>query len=206
MGGGKTENNPFYSGWGSHDMTYIDPYCNLIKQFIDKYDITKICDLGCGDFYVASQYINKSISYDGIDIVDEMIKHHNEKYGTDNVHFYCLDIVEDELPDAELCLIRQVLQHLSNDEVKRILDKTKKYKYVIITEHVVEKRYAKKWNADKKHGDHIRTLNRSGLYFDEEPFNLEIETLLDIPCNETKNFERIVSVLIKNDALFETPY
>lgn len=196
---GKKEGEQFYSGGGSHDIAYIQPYCNLIKHFIDEYDITTICDLGCGDFYVASQYINDSILYDGIDIVDKMIKHHNEKYGNNNIHFHCMDIVEDDLPDAEVCLIRQVLQHLSNEEIKRILDKTKKYKYVIITEHIVEKEHAKKFNIDKIHGNHTRVERQSGLYFDEEPFSLNIEILQSIPYGKKENFESLISVLIKNN-------
>lgn len=194
MSGGGT--GVLYSGGGSHIEAYVVPYCNLIKNFISEYNIAKICDLGCGDFNVASQYINDFVTYDGVDIVQNVVEHHNKNYATDKIHFYCLDIVEDELPDAELCLVRQVLQHLSNEEVKKVLNKIKKYKYVIITEDVFNKESAQELNADIVHGNLTRVVQKSGLYFDEAPFYLRIETLLEVPCNST---QKLVSVLIRNE-------
>lgn len=196
-GGGKKRNGKqFYSGPGSYNDAYVEPYCNLIRKFIVENNITKIVDLGCGDFHVASKFIDDSVSYVGIDIVQKMIDYHNKKYGKDNIHFHCMDIVEDNLPSAELCLVRQVLQHLSNEEVRQVLAKSKKYKYMIVTEHIVDKKCAKKINVDKVHGSHTRVERQSGLYLDEEPFGMKIETLLDIPYG--KKNERLVSILIRN--------
>ena len=194
---GRIDGVKYYSGSGSYKLNYVEPYCQLIKKFISEHNIVNVVDLGCGDFNVASSFISENISYEGIDIVQEMIEDHNKKYGSDNVHFQCLDIVEDSLPDGELCLIRQVLQHLSNDEVISILNKVTKYKYVIITEHITKKEYASKYNVDKSHGSYTRVYAQSGLYFDEHPFNLEIETLMKIPYYK-KNKEELISILIKN--------
>jgi len=35
-----------------------------------------------------------------------------------DAQFLCLDIISDELPDGDLCLLREVLQHLSNREMR----------------------------------------------------------------------------------------
>lgn len=188
----------FYSGPGSHDERYVNPYCELIKNFISEHNIMKVCDIGCGDFNVASKWINEYIQYEGVDIVQSLIDHHNKKYGNDHIHFQCLDIVDDELPDAQLCLVRQVLQHLSNEEISLFLKKINKYRYVIITESVTSKSYAKKYNTDKVHGSGIRVYNQSGLYFDEEPFNLKVKILLEIPCDGKRKNEVITTVLIEN--------
>ena len=193
--GGKAE---FYSGPGSHEDKYVEPYCKLISQFVSQHNITEVCDIGCGDFNVASKWLNDSVRYKGVDIVQKMIDHHNRKYANDHISFQCLDIVEDDLPDAQLCLVRQVLQHLNNDEVTKVLEKIKKYKYVIITESVTKKQYAKAYNSDKAHGSGIRVYNQSGLYFDEAPFNLKIQTLLEIPCDGERKHEALVSVLLQN--------
>lgn len=193
-GGGNTG---YYSGIGSHDERLVEPYCEMIKNFISQNNISTVVDIGCGDFNVASKWLNKSISYSGIDIVQEMIDHHNDKYSTDNIHFYCLDVVEADLPDAELCLIREVLQHLTNEEVGIILNKVKKYKYIIITEHVTKKEFASKYNIDQAHGNFLRLHYKSGLYFDEAPFNLKIMTLLEIPHISGKGV--LTSVLITSD-------
>ena len=193
FGGG---DQAYYSGEGSHKNEYVEPYSQMIQKFIEEKNISKIVDLGCGDYNVASHWISPKITYIGIDIVQEMVDHHNLKYGNDRISFQCLDIVEDELPDGELCLIRQVLQHMSNEEVAAVLKKVEKYKYVIITEHVIKKCLATKYNVNKAHGNQIRIRENSGLYFDEPPFDLQIETLLEIPYGR-KN-EILTSVLIRN--------
>lgn len=198
-GGTEKSENPYYSGEGSHKDEFIEPYCRMIREFIKKNNVSHVVDLGCGDFNVASRWINEEIVYEGIDIVREMIDHHNVQYGNDRVHFHCLDIVEDELPDGELCLIRQVLQHLSNEEVMAVLNKVRKYRFVIITEHVVSKPYAAKYNMNKSHGSGIRVREQSGLYFDEKPFNEKVETILEIPYG--KENQVLTSVLIRNESL-----
>jgi len=188
----------FYSGPGSHERRYVEPYCKLIRKFISENNITKVCDIGCGDFNVASKWADDSILYEGVDIVQELIEHHNRKYGSDKRHFYCLDIIEDDLPDAQLCLVKEVLQHLSNEEVLRFLDKAKKYKYVIITEHMTQKCFAKKYNIDIPHGNSTRASKKSGLYFDEKPFNLKTEKMLEIFDSGKRKDEAMVSVLVRN--------
>ena len=188
----------FYSGTGSYEDCYVAPYCELIHAFISEHNIHRIVDLGCGDFQVASQWITEHVQYEGIDVVPELINYNIKKYGKENIHFQCLDIVEDKLPDGELCLIRQVLQHLSNSEILQILNKVKKYKYVIVTEHIRQKEYAHKYNVDKGHGARIRTLRQSGVYLDEAPFNVKVEKLMTLPYGSKDERQELVSVLIKN--------
>lgn len=192
---------PFYSGPGSCVESYVASYCKLIQSFIAEHDIRQVVDLGCGDFKVASQWITEYIQYNGVDIVPELVNYNNEKYGKKNVSFSCLDIVTDDLPDGELCLIRQVLQHLSNSEILQILNKIKKYKYVIVTEHITAKEYAHKYNIDKEHGSCIRALKQSGVYLDEEPFNMKVEKLLEIPYSSQDEEQKIVSMLIKTSSV-----
>lgn len=120
--------------------------------------------------------------------------------GPGGVRFLCRDITRDPLPDAELCVIRQVLQHLSNREIEKILDQVRKYPYVLITEHVVRKRSAKQYNRDKVHGGQTRVVSGSGVYLDEAPFNLEIKTVLKIPYSGMgRKNEEMVTVLLKNE-------
>lgn len=188
----------FYSGEGSHTDSYIIPYCNLIREFISSHkDIKRVTDLGCGDFNVASKWITDDIYYTGVDIVPGLIAHNEKQYASEHVRFMCLDIVEDELPDGDLCLIRQVLQHLSNSDIAKVLAKLKKYKYIIITESVTPKEKATSFNADIQTGNHTRMIAYSGLYLDEPPFSLKTETLLRIPYITEENSE-LVSILLKN--------
>lgn len=187
-GGGKIENKKYYSGQGSHEEKYVQPYIMLIKEMIKDDEIKSILDLGCGDFNVGKAIMEDiaHVKYVGVDIVQGMIDELNKEQGSDNIEFTCLDIVDDDLPDADLCLIRQVLQHLDNGEIQRILSKLSKYKYVVITEHITEKTTAKTYNRDKVHGQHARIEYGSGVYLEETPFCLDVKTLLRVPYGDGK--------------------
>ena len=77
-----------------------------------------------------------SKEYFAVDIVPELIEHLKKQYLQKELSFFCLDIAKDELPKADCVIIRQVLQHLSNKEIKEIVPKLYDYKYVILTEHL----------------------------------------------------------------------
>jgi hypothetical protein len=175
--GGK--NGDFHSGLGS-DNESTNKYANAVNDFINKNSIASVFDMGCGDFKVGKQLTekNSSIKYIGADIVDDLIVNNNNKYGNDNISFVCINAIEDELPVADLCLIRQVLQHLNNEQILKILGKLDKYKYVIITEHLPVWAGAVP-NLDKENGPGIRLYKNSGVFLDKAPFNQQTETLLE---------------------------
>jgi hypothetical protein len=91
--------------------------------------------------------------------------------------------VSDELPEADLCLVRQVLQHLSNAEILHIVPKLSKYRYAIVTEHVYVGRGLRP-NVDKPHGPGTRIPRRSGVFLECPPFRSNTTTLLEIPIRK----------------------
>ena len=109
----------------------------------------------------------------------------------------CLDIVEDKLPEGDLCLIRQVLQHLSNDDILKVLGKLKQYKYALITEHVTVKDKAAVINADIHTGHRTRNALLSGVYLDEPPFSMNCEVILRTPYDADGKAE-LVTYLVKH--------
>jgi len=95
-----------------------------------------------------------------------------------------LDIVEDELPNGDVCFVRQVLQHLSNRQIIVVLPKLKKYKWVFITEHYQTDNNVIKPNIDKVHGRDVRVYDNSGVYLSKPPFELpaqELKEVLEVP-------------------------
>jgi hypothetical protein len=160
----------FYSGPGSHDPDIINDYIALLGKIIQLNNITSICDVGCGDFNIMKQVIDDRIRYTGIDVVEKLIEYNNRTYGKDNCLFKCLDaaIPDTILPDAELIVVRQVLQHLDNKSIATILEKCKKYKYALITESIYIN--ASEYNIDKPVGGGIRI--NSGIIPEMAPFNL----------------------------------
>ena len=191
----------YSSGSGSTDPS-VSVYAEAIKRFISTKQITKVVDLGCGDFKVGSQIHFPGTKYIGVDIVQELVDYNDELFGNDNISFFCMDIIRDNLPNAELCLIRQVLQHLSNQEISQILRNIIKYKYVIVTEHYPPSYLHIIPNKEKPHGLGIRIENDSAVYLDQLPFNVKIsEVLLDMEISEYTRYkgERLITFLIQHE-------
>lgn len=191
----------FFSGPGSVDPS-VPAYAEKIKKFIRGKRITTVVDLGCGDFRVGSQIQLPDVKYIGIDVVQPLIQYNQVKYGSDDISFRCLDIIKDELPDAELCLLRQVLQHLSNEEIIQVLQNVHKYEYLVVTEVQPKPSIRIVPNKTKPHDYSTRLSNGSGIYLDCLPFNVKIaEVLLDTELKdyECNRGERLVTFLIHNN-------
>lgn len=185
----------FYSGEGSHDPILVQPYIDCVSNFLQSFDepIT-VCDLGCGDFNIGKQLVPYSKSYVAVDIVPALIERNNKVFYHDNLSFYCLDISKDELPKGDCALVRQVLQHLANDEVSNILKKLIKFQYVIITEHLPAGDFIP--NKDKISGQGIRLKQNSGLDLLVAPFYWQVLSTKQLLSLELENRKgRIVTNL-----------
>lgn len=114
------------SGNGS-DLTETPIVRLQIPQLIKKYGIKTMLDAGCGEFFWQKELDFSGIeSYIGIDIVPEIIEHNQTKYPAARRSFMVLDMVEQDIPQVDLILCRDVLQHLSDDDVKQIIANMKK--------------------------------------------------------------------------------
>ena len=162
----------FCSGLGSRGPV-AQLYCASVAQFVQDHRIQSVVDLGCGDFTVGRQIVEASgdIRYTGIDVVPEMIEHHQKTNSDPRVSFRCADISRDPLPKADLCLIRQVLQHLSNEEIARVLANLGSFSKILISEEVPN--HPGPVNRDKPHGPDVRGYFGSGVYVEEPPFSMK---------------------------------
>lgn len=159
------------SGGGSHDSENVDPYVTAITEFVERLSgpITLV-DLGCGDLAVGRRLIPLVDHYVGCDVVPDLIVEHRRNYARPDASFECIDIVRDELPRGEVATIRQVFQHLSNEQIRAVLPKLNCYQHVIVTEHVPQGTFLP--NADKHMGPGTRLANASGVVLGIEPFEL----------------------------------
>ena len=173
----------FYSGIGSHYGEFTNIYIEKIKEFLLTFPSKpSVVDLGCGDFSIGSKVRKYCDNYIAVDIFDELINLNKKKYTDLQVDFKTLDITKDQLPTGDICFIRQVLQHLSNDLIKKFINLIAgKYKYLVITEHLPEENFFKP-NLDIKTGPYIRINQNSGVVLTEHPFNLKITNKKNI-CN-----------------------
>lgn len=184
-------NNEFYSGSGSHNPNIVKPYLEVIISFLNsfQYPIT-VLDLGCGDFNVARQLLTFSKKYIAVDIAENLVNFNKEKFKQDNLEFYCLDISKARLPNADVVILRQVLQHISNEEIQSVLNKLKEYKYVILTEHLPNQDFVP--NIDIISGQGIRIKKQSGLLITEEPFNFKYRKQLELQSTILDNNKGVI--------------
>jgi SAM-dependent methyltransferase len=194
------ERGRFHSGSGSSG-DHAKAYANVITTFIRNQNIRRVVDLGCGDFRIGAQLLDTGILYTGVDIVAELVQTNTEQYASERVRFECLNIIEDELPDGDLCLIRQVLQHLSNEQISRVLTRVEKYRYVIVTEHYPAPSALRHKNLDKPCGEDVRVYDGSAVFLDAPPFNRHLSgPLLDVDAvrHLVTAGERIRTYLLEN--------
>ena len=196
----KKQNDEFYSGPGSHFPEFVINYINEIEKFLLSLpEKPNVVDLGCGDFVIGSKIRKLCNNYIAVDIFDELISHNKKKYKNLNVDFRALDITADELPLGDICFVRMVLQHLSNESINNFVNLVKnKYKYIIITEHYPSpKNFIS--NIDKPTGPDIRLYDNSAVVLTLPPFNLKVIKDTDIcECysNSIEGFEGVIKTKI----------
>ena len=195
--GGSESDEGFYSGQGSHKPEIVEPYIKKVKEFImQNNDIKTAADLGCGDFNIGSKLFNLFELYYAIDVSPSIIKQNKTKYKNKKIKFLCSDITCENLPEADIVFIRQVLQHLSNDDIHWFLSNlNQKYKYLLVTETVYKTDNFIP-NKDINTGPSVRYQKKSGVDLTKQPFNLKVcseETL----CKVVVGTERIVSTLYR---------
>jgi len=172
-------NSEFYSGDGSHHPEIVNPYITAVTAFLISFESPLVvCDLGCGDFNIGQELVKHTEKYIAVDIVRDLIANNKEKFKADNLEFHCLDIATDVLPKADCVIVRQVLQHLSNAEIQRVVEKLSDFDYVILTEHIPNGEFTP--NKDIISGQGIRLKKQSGVNLIAPPFSLKVknETVL----------------------------
>ena len=105
-----------------------------------------------------------------------------------NIHFSHLNATDSDLPGADLLIIKDVLQHLPNKDIRKILAKTKTFRYVLITNDYTLN------NSDCAIGDY------RGLNLLVKPFVLDSEIVFTKKLNFDRGIVKEV-ILMKNEDL-----
>lgn len=180
---GKDFNGDPISGGGSHVDEIIKPYILEVSKFLLKIKPSKIVDLGCGDFNIGKNFVDKCEKYIACDVSSEILNRNKNKFTQlKNVDFNLLDLASDYLPKGDVCFVRAVLQHLSNSDIKNFVNKLnsqKHYKYLVLTEKLPNSNNFKA-NVDKKTGAHTRKSLNSGVVLHKEPFLLDAKKSFDL--------------------------
>lgn len=178
----------FYSGDGSHLKSITNNYIEKVSRIIEESVIRPIVvDIGCGDFNIGKNFVKLSEKYIACDVVLPVIEYNKKKFKAPNLIFLALDATRDEIPVGDILILRQVLQHLSNADILKVIENIKsKFKYLIFTDHQPS---GSDWkpNVDKLTGANTRIELASGLDLTLPPFNLQVEsiTLVDeVPVSD----------------------
>ena len=92
------------SGPGS-DMKNSHNIRIQLPNIISKYNIKKIIDVPCGDFYWMKTIINSmKVHYNGYDIVQDLIDKNKKLFTSENINFDKLDITKQHLPKSDLII------------------------------------------------------------------------------------------------------
>lgn len=122
------------SGPGS-DPENASMYLGILQRLLGEqtFRIRAVLDIGCGDWSLGMEICWDGIQYVGMDIVPELIDTLNAKYSSRNVKFLQGDLANDEIPPADLVIVKDVLQHLSNRSVQTFLRKLPRFRFALIT-------------------------------------------------------------------------
>ena len=115
-----------------------------LNPLLEKYEIRKILDLGCGDLFWASQleFDGEYVGYDEVIRESAKARAEERKWGIRED-----DIFSCELDFSDLVIIKDVLIHYGSDECLRLLAKAKRSgKYLCAESH-----YMHDWPRDTKH-------------------------------------------------------
>jgi len=120
------------SGTGSIPV-FNKPFIQFVNKFlVDHPEIKTVVDIGCGNCQIGRLLELRDRKYIGCDVSEFILKKTRKKFSSTNKKFIRLDAVTDELPLGGLVILKDVLQHLCNRDILRILSKLTAYRFVII--------------------------------------------------------------------------
>ena len=122
--------------------------------------------------------LSPELSYVGCDIVPGLTARNSAQYANERIEFRFLDIVTDPLPEGDLCIIRQVFQHLSNGDIATVLRKARQYSLLVVTDELVVGDHSD-GNIDIVPYHGTRRLFGRGLKLEAAPFFERVEILLE---------------------------
>ena len=162
------------SGVGSEGLL-AERYVAFVRGYLGEHRIETIVDAGCGDFNVGSRLCDGVSRCIALDASSYIIDANQKRYGDiSNVSFHVADLVVTAFPSADLVLVRQVLQHLTNDQIECVLTNLDhgEWDRVLIAEAVADPSNDANANLDlPSHSVRTRVNFGSGVFIDRPPFN-----------------------------------
>lgn len=151
------------SGPGS-EISKTEGVVRFLEKFLKEENIKSILDIPCGDFNWMKTVNLKGIKYVGGDVVEKLIQKNRNNFGQDNIRFEVLDIINGQLPDSDLIIVRDLFIHFSQENTLKAIQniKNSKIKYILVTTF-----------PDSKQNKLIRDGYNYNINLQASPFNFE---------------------------------
>lgn len=184
------------SGAGS-DGAWLDFSIDVIKSNIINKNNKIILDIGCGGFYFGREIYSEFKNYIGLDVSKEIIKINKKKFP--KISFIHDDAIKDPLPKCNVVIIRQVLQHLPNSMIDKLIQnvfRTGSKEIYVFEDIPHDPKYSA--NVDLEFPmPETRSAFNSGVDLGESPFNYKVIEVDKTQNNENRCLvcQRVVNVI-----------
>jgi SAM-dependent methyltransferase len=178
---------PYFSGAGSYLPEIVIPFVQTMARFAAGFPAPlSITDMGCGDFQLGRRIRPLFDTYTACDVVVELIRENRARFREDKVVFRALDITTTPAPEADVILVRQVFQHLSNAHIQQALANITGRCTHLIFADIRPKGKGWSANLDMPTQTYTRMAQNSGVVLTEPPFSIQplaLNRLSRIPCD-----------------------
>ena len=133
--------------------------------------VRSLLDLPCGDFNWMKTVDLTGIDYLGGDIVVDVVEQNQRLHAREGVRFQVLDVVQDDLPPADLIFVRDCFIHFTLDLIQAALSNIRRadIKYLCMTNDSCRERYA---GANFANIELDRAVD--GVNFEYRPLNFQL--------------------------------
>jgi hypothetical protein len=97
-------------------------FASELRQLFAALRVRVLLDAPCGDFNWMNAIAGDVESYIGVDIVEELVRRNDERFGSSRCRFLSCDFTHDPLPQADLILCRDALVHMSFADIRGALE------------------------------------------------------------------------------------
>jgi hypothetical protein len=108
------------SGGGS-SLAATEPIRSALPGLMRRYGVGSVVDAPCGDLRWMATLLPEIDDYTGVEIVPELVAHHQQRYGSFRIRFILRDITIDPPPAGDLVICRDCLVHLRTPLAMRAL-------------------------------------------------------------------------------------
>jgi hypothetical protein len=112
-----------------------------LPHLLQELDIRAMLDIPCGDYFWM-KLVEMDCRYIGADIVDELVRENQNRYGNEKREFINLDILQDSLPLVDMIFCRDCFVHFSYEHMFRAFRNLKRTRstYLLTTTFIETER------------------------------------------------------------------